>query len=187
MNFDNDKKCFLRKIDKSKKGSVDKAIKPLVNKINSLKNYYTTSSCAGRVLLLIRRGKKKHETEWLFAKHGKVSFNELKKALRRLPKQDVWFKEEASIFHISCRTIDDAQKLVNLTRNIGFRRTGIQSIKRKIVVEIVSTENIETIAAKSGKIIVDDDYLKVLAEEANKKMKRNKEKIGFFYKGLSCL
>ena len=137
--------------------------------------------------MLARKGKKKHETEWLFAKHGKISFSELKKALRKLPKEDVWFKEEASIFHICCRAIDDAQKLINLARSLGFRRSGAQATKRKIVVEIVSTENIEAIVARNRKAIVADGYLKVLAEEANKKMERNKGKIMMFYNRLSSL
>ena len=36
MNFDKEKKEFLRKRDKSRKGSIDSKIKRLVNKINSL-------------------------------------------------------------------------------------------------------------------------------------------------------
>ncbi|CBZ54144.1 conserved hypothetical protein [Neospora caninum Liverpool] len=38
--------------DKSKKGSVDEEIRPLLDAVNSLKNFYTASSCAGRVLLV---------------------------------------------------------------------------------------------------------------------------------------
>lgn len=177
MNFDNDKKNFLRKIDKSKKGFVDKEIKPLVSKINSLKNYYTTSSCAGRVLLLIRKGKKKHETEWLFAKHRKISFNELKRELKKLPRQDVWFKQEGAILHIACRDLECAQRLVNLARNLGFRRTGIQATRKKIIIEIVGDEKIETIIAKNGKLLVTDNYLKELVKGANKKLKINNRKL----------
>ncbi|MBW2966012.1 hypothetical protein KY342_02835, partial [Candidatus Woesearchaeota archaeon] len=52
MQFENQKKTFLKKIDKSKKGGIDKEIIPLVNKINNSRNYYTTSSCSGRIVLL---------------------------------------------------------------------------------------------------------------------------------------
>ncbi|KEP67670.1 UNVERIFIED_CONTAM: hypothetical protein HHA_227400 [Hammondia hammondi] len=38
--------------DKSKKGSVDEEIRPLLDAINKLKNFYTSSSCAGRILLV---------------------------------------------------------------------------------------------------------------------------------------
>ena len=46
MNFDKEKKEFLSKKDKSRKGSIDNKIKKLVNKINSLPDFYTTSSCS---------------------------------------------------------------------------------------------------------------------------------------------
>ena len=45
----------------------------------------------------------------------------------------------------------------------------------------------DTIIAKKGKLIVGDSYLKILIEEANKKMKRNKEKIDELYKSLQSL
>jgi len=51
MTFQKHKKDFLNKKDKSKKGSIDGEIKKLVDKINSLENYYTTSSCSGRILI----------------------------------------------------------------------------------------------------------------------------------------
>ncbi|PHJ25432.1 methyltransferase tyw3 [Cystoisospora suis] len=38
--------------DRSRKGSVDKEILPLLNQLNALENFYTSSSCSGRVLLL---------------------------------------------------------------------------------------------------------------------------------------
>lgn len=38
--------------DLSRKGSVDEAIKELVEFINSLDQYFTTSSCSGRVLVI---------------------------------------------------------------------------------------------------------------------------------------
>ena len=51
MAFDNEKKTYLPKADKSKKGDLDTKIIPLLNKFNSLPDYYTTSSCSGRVYI----------------------------------------------------------------------------------------------------------------------------------------
>ena len=47
MNFDNEKKQCLEKIDNSKKQSIDSGIKKIVDLLNSKENYYTTSSCSG--------------------------------------------------------------------------------------------------------------------------------------------
>ena len=46
------KEHSLSKIDKSKKNSIDKNIKSLINIINKSDDYYTTSSCSGRIVLL---------------------------------------------------------------------------------------------------------------------------------------
>ena len=50
--FEKEKQDFLSKKDKSKKGSIDDGIIGLINLINSKSDYYTTSSCAGRIVLL---------------------------------------------------------------------------------------------------------------------------------------
>ena len=51
-------------IDKSPKGFLDAPIVDLVNLINSHKDYVTTSSCSGRIVLFATLEKK-----WILAKH----------------------------------------------------------------------------------------------------------------------
>ena len=52
------------------------------------------------------------------------------------------------------------------------------------MVEIIGTESMETIIAKKGKLLVTDDYLKLLLDEANKKLKRNCKKLEELYLSL---
>ncbi len=56
--FQQRKKDILSKRDKSYKGNWDKHIKNLCDKINLSRNYCTTSSCSGRVVLMIDQEKK---------------------------------------------------------------------------------------------------------------------------------
>lgn len=184
MQFQNQKKTFLRKLDKSKKGEIDKEIKSLIKLINKSKNYYTTSSCSGRIVLLAKKEKKKG-SKWLFSSHKKISFKEIKNSLKTLPKQDVYFRFEPLILHVAADSIENAQKLVNKARDIGFKRTGIQSTKNKIIIEIASTEILNTIIAKNKKLLVNDSYLKVLIKEANKKIEQNNKKIKKFLKPIT--
>ena len=51
MNFEISKRNAIKKIDFSRKGSIDEPIKDLVELINNCDNYFTTSSCSGRVCL----------------------------------------------------------------------------------------------------------------------------------------
>ena len=180
MQFNKLKSDFLNKKDKSKKGHVDKDIINLVNKINNSKNYYTTSSCSGRIVLLALSSGKKG-SKWLFKSHSYVNFSQIKKSLTKLPKTDVWLRSEGAIFHIACRNIIDAQQLVNKARSVGFKRSGIQATHKKIIVEIASSEYIYAIIAKNGRLVVDEGYIRVLINEANKKLKANKEKLRKFY------
>ena len=78
--FDKRKQDILGKKDKSFIKRWDKKIVGLCEKLNKNKNYYTTSSCSGRVVLIIDSDKKTHG---LFLKiyHNLVSFDELKRDL----------------------------------------------------------------------------------------------------------
>ena len=49
--FDKQKAASLSGVDLSRKGSVDDPIQHLVIFINKQQNYFTTSSCSGRILI----------------------------------------------------------------------------------------------------------------------------------------
>jgi len=186
MNFIKEKKEFLAKKDKSKKGSIDNKIKKLVNKINSLDDFYTTSSCSGRILLLaIPKSNKKNEVQYLFCSHKKIKHDNVKKTLKTIItkiKDNVWFKIDPVILHVACENINNAKKFLNTARDIGFRRSGIISIgKSKIIMELISTEKIETIISKNGKLVIDEDYLNILIKEGNVKLEKTWEKIDKLY------
>lgn len=50
--FDRSKEDRLSAADLSRKGSIDGAIVPLVEYINDSFNYFTTSSCSGRIIIV---------------------------------------------------------------------------------------------------------------------------------------
>ncbi|MBW3004933.1 hypothetical protein KY310_03805 [Candidatus Woesearchaeota archaeon] len=184
MPFELDKKNILGKIDKSQKGEIDKDIQKLVDLINSKEEYYTTSSCSGRIVVIeIPESGRKDEAKWLLVKHGPVIVEEIKNSLKS--QEDIWLKEEGMILHICCRDIEAAEKLVNIAKNSGFKRTGMITVNKRYVVEIVSTENVSTILAKKGKILVTDTYISELVSECNKKLEQNKKKIDKFIYAFS--
>lgn len=83
MNFDTLKQDALSKKDKSSIGKWDKKIINLCKKINSKKNYYTTSSCSGRIVLIEDKGKKQSGL-FGFVSHDLISLNDIKKTLKKL-------------------------------------------------------------------------------------------------------
>ena len=188
MDFGKEKKEFLNKKDKSRKKKIDIKIKKLVDRINSLDDFYTTSSCSGRILLIAQhKSGRKDKAKWMFSSHDKVDFEKVypKKVLKNLPKEDVWLRVEPAILHVACKSQNNAISLLNLARNIGFRRSGIISIgKNRLVLELVSTEKIDALVSKNGKLLIDSDYFKVLIREGNNKLERTWKKINRLYKEL---
>jgi tRNA wybutosine-synthesizing protein 3 len=183
-NFWHEKNQFFSKPDKSSAGGIDKDILQLVRKINSKPDYYTTSSCSGRIILMKETGKKQ-ESVFLFISHSKVSLAQLKAALAKAIKsykKMIYLKIEPCIMHIACKDFDSAIKLTNLARNSGWKKAGI--ISKRNIIEAVSTENLAAPVADKGKIIIENNYLQILLKECNIKLSQTRQKIRRLYKAL---
>lgn len=172
------KTAILSKLDKSSIGKWDRKIKNVCNNINLFNDFYTTSSCSGRIILMIEQEKKGKD---LFLKiwHEKISFNELKKALNELLKYKkiIKFKLEPPIIHVACRDLRKATEILEKAKYIGFKRSSILTCDRNIFVELNSSDRMEFPVLKSGKILVDDEFLRLIIEMSNQKLERGWEKI----------
>ena len=165
MNFDNEKKTYLSKADKSKKGSIDEKVVPVLTTINSLPDYYTTSSCSGRVYLW-KGTEKKSETEWLRVSHSLID-----KDFFEINETDlVWLRLEGMILHIACRNIDAANVLLDKAHKL-YKKSCILSASNKIIVEIRGSECIEMPLYKDGKRVFSGD-LEWLKEQINSKLEK---------------
>jgi tRNA wybutosine-synthesizing protein 3 len=172
------KTAVLLKLDKSSIGKWDKKIKSLCENINALENFYTTSSCSGRVLLMIEQEKKQND---LFLKvwHDKISFNILKQTLKDLLKANkiIKFKLEPPIIHIACRDLKNASFMLEKAKQVGFKRSSILTCEKNIFLELNSTEKLEFPIIKKEKMLVDDKFLKLIIEMSNKKLEKGWLKI----------
>ena len=179
-SFLQSKESVLSKLDKSSIGKWDKKIIPICKKINEKENYYSSSSCSGRIIIMIDQ-EKKGEGLFLFTTHETVKFEELKKEIEKIlkssNKKNIKFKTEAPILHIVCLNIEDAEKLYTLAKLSGFKKSGIISFGRKIVLEINSGEKIEFPLIQKGKLLVKDNFLKIALKESNEKLKKGWEKL----------
>jgi tRNA wybutosine-synthesizing protein 3 len=183
-DFNLQKRLCLEKLykpDKSRKGNVDKPIIPLINHINSLKDYYTTSSCSGRIYLLTESDRKP-DVKWLYVSHEKVPAKMILdilsgKSLKQYPKDRIWLRQENLILHVACRTIDDANNILKIARDIGLRRSGIIANSNIIIVEICSTEKMDVPVAEKGKLLVTEEYIKLITDIANQKLLKGREKL----------
>ena len=167
----------LRKTDKSLKGDWDERIRDLCEAINKKDNYYTTSSCSGRIVIL-KDSKIKSDDLFIFVSHDEINFEDLKKALDKIEGDDlVYFKQDPVILHVACKTLKDAQRLIDVAvRDAGWKRCSIISTDKRFMVELNSTEKME-FPIYFGKVLVSDDYLRLIVSETNKKLKQSWGKI----------
>lgn len=179
MTFEEDKEKQLAKKDKSSIGGWDPKIEGLCNKLNKTDRYYTTSSCAGRFVLL-RNVQEKQPGLFIFRTHDKITFVKLKKELEKAVKnkeKEVSFKQSTCILHVACKTLEDSQELVDKAKLSGWKKSGIMATRNRFVCELTSTENLELPIITKGKILVDDNLLKMLVKEGNQKLERTWDKI----------
>ena len=182
MTFINQKKTFLEKLDRSKKGSIDKKVMSLIKTINSLNDYYTTSSCSGRVYFWIGSGKK-NETAWLRVSHDLIKEDFFKLESLEFERDGlVWLRYEGFIIHIACKDIDSAKHLLEKAKNI-YKKSSILTISNKIIIEIRNSNLIEMPFYNEGKIIFsgDEEWLK---NKLNDNFKQNWDNINKFEKSL---
>ncbi len=135
------KKSALEKLkDALEKEEVDKPIIPLLNRLNGLDDYVTTSSCSGRMIFISER-EKKGESEKLVAWHYIPSFDEFKEEFEYWKlKENVWFKVEGFILHVVTHSFDNAIKLFKWAKIKGVKRGGVQPIRNgRFLIELIGT------------------------------------------------
>ncbi|RDA95287.1 hypothetical protein CP533_3558 [Ophiocordyceps camponoti-saundersi (nom. inval.)] len=138
--------------DASPKGSVDDAIRPLIDDINRVEGFVTTSSCAGRVSVFLEGHKVKDESRaqtaavggkgaggtWLFVSHEPVAreaswidaleFSAESASAKGPGDRMIHFKFEPMILHILTTSPAHAQLLLRAGLQAGFRESGAINI-----------------------------------------------------------
>ncbi|XP_053749874.1 tRNA wybutosine-synthesizing protein 3 homolog isoform X3 [Panthera pardus] len=147
----------LSKADLSRKGSVDEDVVELVQLLNGREQYFTTSSCAGRIILLDGNINgfevQKQNCCWLLVTHKPCVKDDVIVALKKA-NGDAILKFEPLILHVQCRQLQDAQ-----------------------ILAIRSTHGLEVPLSHKGKLMVTEEYIDFLLKIANQKMEENKKRI----------
>ncbi|KAM6148318.1 tRNA wybutosine-synthesizing protein 3 homolog [Rhynchocyon petersi] len=180
----------LSKADLSRKGSVDEDVVELVQLLNTRDQFFTTSSCAGRILILDGGANgfevQKQNCCWLLVTHKPCIKDDVIVALKKA-SGDAVLKFEPFILHVQCRQLQDAQLLHSAAIDSGFRNSGITVGKRgKTMLAVRSTHSLEVPLSHKGKLMVTEEYIDFLLNIANQKMEENKKRIERFYNCLQC-
>jgi tRNA wybutosine-synthesizing protein 3 len=175
MEFNQYKAKAMKKLEEAKsEGLVDEGVIEVLSSFNSHPDIFTTSSCAGRLQLIVLPDiGRKDSVELRKTWHRSVEFVEVKEALDNLdipPNSIVILQGQSPIFHVACRTMELAQKFRGIVHSQGWKYSSlITGNDDKWVVEILSASRIDNLLFRDGVIDPpDDDRLKFIIEESNK-------------------
>ena len=177
--FETQKKRALQKLRNAEcNNEVDEKIVSILHLINNSENFYTSSSCSGRIVLLQlpRIGDKKN-AKFLGKWHGKVNINDFLKAFKKAGKGQIWLLAQSPIFHVVAKNLDYADKILKTAVLCGFKNSGLKSIKGKKVVEICSTERLDAPISDDKDVLPSLDYLKFLVGISNEIIEKSDEKL----------
>jgi len=177
MGFNEDKRKALKKFQEAlDKNEVDRPIIPLLKLINSLEDFYTTSSCAGRVILLYEFGSRKKDHNFILKEHEEINIEKfLNKDIEEL-RGRIWLKQEPFIIHIVARSLEKAIEMLNLGLRAGLKHSGIFIFKReRYIIELNGTQHLSVPIFDNGKILISKEYFVYILKLANEKLQKNKE------------
>jgi len=177
MGFRTDKEKAMKKYNYAlKKKKVDKPIIPLLDYINSMKKYYTTSSCSGRTILLHELGKRKIDNKFIVKEHGDVNIDKFLNINLGELQGKIWLKMEPFIIHIVGKTLESAKKVLEIGMKSGLKHSGIFVFKPdRYIIELKGTQNLSTPIIEKRKMLIHKDYFIYLLSLADEKMRKNEE------------
>ncbi len=185
-----DRRSAMEKYVEAKRaGRVDNDIIALLDMLNSIPGYYTTSSCSGRIVIMqLPDIGDKVNSVFLGKWHREVTVNEVKDAMAMYSEGFLFLMVQSAILHVVAEDMEHAKMLINVARDSGFKYSSIRSVSPTgILVELLSTENLSVPLGNGGNVMITDAYLDFLVELANTVLRRIKNKLLNLEKKLSSL
>jgi tRNA wybutosine-synthesizing protein 3 len=183
MNIERDfyegKKIALEKLNNAKKNNeVDLGILPILDIINESDKYYTSSSCFGRIVILeIPKIGNKKEAKFLGKWHKPIEFDELSSVFKKAKKGQLWILAQSPIIHIVVKNLDSADELLKIAYSAGFKHSGFKSVENRFIVEVCSTERLDSPIGKDGTIYCNDKHLRLLVDISNEIIDKSTKKL----------
>ncbi len=167
---------------------VDEQILTILTRINALSQYYTLSSCSGRILLLQipRLGDKRH-AEFLGRWHQMTTVEEMTAAAAQATEGVLWLLGQSPIMHIGADSLQAAEAMVKAGNAAGFKNSAIRSLGKRVIVEVASTERLDIPLGRDGVLFCSNTYLALLVDLGNEILCRSGEKLSRFYTVLHTL
>jgi tRNA wybutosine-synthesizing protein 3 len=162
----------------------NKKIDPLMidisNFIAQTKNYFTTSTCSGRITLMdVNERDDKRENAFFRKWHSPVAFEDVWNGVQdNRNSENLWFRQDAFVFVIGTNKIENTKPIIQACQEAGVKRFGIHhSEPGKVLMEIFGSQRMSVPVKEKQEILVSEKYVQKIVETANKKWKQNNEKL----------
>lgn len=107
-------------------GYLDARVVPLLEALNSLEEFYTTSSCSGRVTVVDAEWPwEREESHVVFKSHEKVEAKDVLRVVSVRPLRAYWLIARGPILHVVSRDVSSAMALLAVARETGFKHSGV--------------------------------------------------------------
>ncbi|DAC72659.1 MAG TPA: hypothetical protein DSN98_04050 [Thermoplasmata archaeon] len=157
---------------------VDEGILQILELINKIEGFYTSSSCAGRIVLMeIPQIGDKQGASFLGIWHRIIEPEEITTAATKATTGLLWLLAQAPILHVGAETLELANNMVKIAISCGFKNTAVKSTGKKIIIEICSTERLDSPIGRDGSLFYEGEYLSLLVDISNRVIERSREKI----------
>ncbi|KAI3636954.1 hypothetical protein MIR68_005221 [Amoeboaphelidium protococcarum] len=192
--------------DKSVKQSIDVHALPIVNLLNDMNQFVTTSSCSGRISIVAQPSDsnssennkmKKKASEWIYASHDLVDDSSSVIELMKLPSGSgqnfesvIYFKMEPFVLHVEADSVQNGEALLKIALQAGYRNSGLTLSKSRVMVGIRHTMKLDVpigniTADGTRRLMVTDQYLEWLLQIANQKMQSNFARMQILYDAVA--
>ena len=161
-------------------GYVDPDIIDLIELIFKKKNIFTISSCSGRIVIIDSWYPWQRDNSYIvFKKHEPIDYNEVLSIVKdHNPRMRFWMIASGPIFHFVTSSLHTALNLLKAVRALGFKHSGIMSIRRDgVIVEVISGTWTSFLLKEENCILVSVEMLPKIITIANEILLEGKKKL----------
>lgn len=190
MNWEERREYFIKRLIKEhEENRVDEDIYELLTLFNSFPQYYTLSSCSGRIQIIQAKNPSKRKDLVSIAKfHSKITLEDLSGAINKIKGSNAWISLQPPIIHVACRTLEDALKLIKIARASGFKHSGIQAKNPdRYVVELNCSGRLDIPLKYNDKLLINLNELNSIVEMLNEHLEEVKSRISKLYISLKTI
>lgn len=169
-------------------GYLDRDLLPLLILLNRDVDFYTTSSCSGRIVVMdsdypwIR-----DETNIVFKSHIPITEIELDFIYKIKPHRNIWLNVTGPIIHIYSSSLKKTMWLLNNTRKWGFKHSGILHVSRDkgVFIELVTGIYLSQCLRIGERVVIDRGDLPNILNLVNTSLVEGKKRLHRLYSELS--